>query len=303
MRALVVGYGSIGARHARLLEGLEVATAVVSNRAESHPRTYPALEPALHDHRPDYVVIANTTAQHLNTLTALARSGFSGTVLVEKPLFSMPAPIPKHRFERAYVGYNLRFHPLLIALGAALGSDKPIAINAYVGQYLPDWRPGTDYRNGYSAKTAEGGGALRDLSHELDYIHVLAGPWVTATARGGHFSPLEIDSDDVFALLLQTDRCPLVCVQMSYLDRVPRRQVVINTEDQTLSADFIHGTLTINGNVRHYDCGRDDTYLAMHRAVISSDDSRLCSLETACLTQSLIAAAEQSMRSRIWITR
>ena len=32
--------------------------------------------------------------------------------------------------------------------------------NAQVGQYLPDWRPDTDYRNNYGAKLKWGGGIL-----------------------------------------------------------------------------------------------------------------------------------------------
>ena len=37
---------------------------------------------------------------------------------------------------------------------------RPLTLRAEVGQYLPDWRPGTDYRTGVSASRDQGGGAL-----------------------------------------------------------------------------------------------------------------------------------------------
>ena len=49
---------------------------------------------------------------------------------------------------------------------SGLGSN----LSPEVGQYLPDWRPGTDYKSGVSAQKDLGGGALLELSHELDYL-------------------------------------------------------------------------------------------------------------------------------------
>ena len=86
MKTLVVGYGSIGSRHARLLTSLGCEVAVVSSRDIDHPVRYRTLADAL-SWKPDYVVIANRTSQHYQTLKELAASGFTGTVLVEKPLF------------------------------------------------------------------------------------------------------------------------------------------------------------------------------------------------------------------------
>ena len=174
-RALVVGYGSIGKRHARLLGELGCEVAVVSRHSDA-PNGHRTVEAALAAAMPDYVVVANETSAHLATVEALAAAGFAGRLLIEKPLGEGPA-VPPGRFAQVGVAYNLRFHPLLGALRERLAGDRICAIEVYCGQHLPDWRPDADYRTGYSADPDRGGGVLRDLSHELDYLLWLGGRW------------------------------------------------------------------------------------------------------------------------------
>jgi predicted dehydrogenase len=303
VKALVIGYGSIGARHARLLAELGCATAVVSRRRVDFPIVYPDLISALSGHRPDYVVLANSTNQHHETVRELASAGFDGSVLVEKPLFDHCQPIPTVSFARFFVAYNLRFHPVILRLREILVGEKLLSVQAYVGQYLPDWRPGTDYRQSYSASAAHGGGALRDLSHELDYLGWLCGDWTVLTALGGHVSALEIDSDDLFVLLMQSERCPVVTIQVSYLDRVARRWIVINTQEHTIEADVLNGTLAINGVNETMVVERDQTYREMHQAMLSEDFGNLCTAEAALATLQMIESAECANRQRKWVTR
>lgn len=303
MRALVIGYGSIGSRHARLLTELGCATAVMSRRQIDFPIVYSELTSALSGHRPDYVVVANPTNRHLDTLTELAASGFTGQVLVEKPLFENNHPIPENSFNRLLVAYNLRFHPVIQRLRELVENESVLSVHAYVGQYLPDWRPGTDYRQSYSASAVQGGGALRDLSHEFDYLGWLFGHWHAVTALGGHVSSLEINSDDIFVLLMQTDRCPVVSVQVSYLDRGARRRIIVNTEGHTIEADLVGGTIAVDQNIETFTTDRDQTYREMHRAVLAGDVETLCPIQDGLVTLQLIEAAERANRQREWMTR
>jgi predicted dehydrogenase len=303
VKALVIGYGSIGARHARLLGELGCASAVVTRRQVDFSTVYPDIESALCGHRPDYVVVANATKQHHATLASLASAGFSGRVLVEKPLFENLLPLPVSRFQGIYVAYNLRFHPVIQRLRDMLAGETMLSVQAYVGQYLPEWRPGTDYRQSYSASAAQGGGVLRDLSHELDYLGWLFGSWESVTALGGHFSPLEIDSDDLFVVLMQTERCPVVSVQLSYLDRIARRRISINTRDHAIEADLIAGTVAIDGKRETLLVERDHTYREMHRAVLNGDFSSLCTVHEGLATLQLIETAESANRQKEWVTQ
>jgi predicted dehydrogenase len=299
--ALVIGFGSIGARHARLLAELGCDTAVVSQRAVPFPKVFGDLQRGLAGHAPDYVVIANATSQHLETMEALAHWGYQGTLVVEKPIFDHVFPLPAHRFGLTAVAYNLRFHPVLQALKRALQGETLLTAHAYAGQYLPDWRPGTDYRRSYSADATRGGGVLRDLSHELDYLGWLLGGARRVAALGGHFSPLEISSEDAFAMLFDTALCPMVSVQLNYLDRAVRRVLVVNTANHSFEADLVKGTLTKDRAVEHFVVGRDDTYKSMHGALLHGVMEHACSLEEGLVTMRLIEAASASARQIEWI--
>lgn len=303
MNALIIGYGSIGAQHARLAASLGYDVAVLSRRSIAFPKTYGDLTQALQAHAPEYVVIANATNDHYGTLCQLAQAGYTGTVLVEKPIFGQIEAIPALSFRAVFVAYNLRFHPINQRIKSLLQGERILSVQAYVGQYLPDWRPLVDYRHSYSASARRGGGALRDLSHELDYLTWMLGGWDRVTALGGRFSSLEIDSDDVFALLLATPRCPVVSIQLNYLDQLSRRFFLINTAHSTIEADLISGKLTINDQVESYPIDREQTYFAMHRAIREGRTDTLCSLEDGLDVLQLIEAAEDAVAHRTWMIR
>lgn len=300
MSALVIGYGSIGGRHARLLTELGCRVSVVSSRAVDFPVVFHELDEALATERPDYVVIANATSQHHATLSRLASAGYAGRVLVEKPLFEDVHAMPPNAFADVRVAYNLRFHPVIRRLKALLDGEKVLSVQVYAGQYLPEWRPGTDYRASYSASAEKGGGVLRDLSHELDYLGWMLGGWKRVCALGGHFSPLEISSDDVYALMLTTPACPVVTVQMNYLDRQGRRSILVNTERHTLEADLVEGAITLDKAAETFQVERDTSYREMHRELLAAGGTA-CTLEEGMSTMRLIAAAEQSAKNMEWV--
>jgi predicted dehydrogenase len=299
--ALVVGMGSIGQRHARLLGELGLDVSVVSRRS-GFAHGYRSLPQALAAERPCYVVIANETAKHHDALRELAEADFTGVVLVEKPLFDRPLPVPRNRFSGLYVGYNLRFHPLIREVARLLAEEPAASAQAYVGQYLPEWRPGRDYRATSSATQASGGGALRDLSHELDYMTWLFGRCRRVAALGGRFGTLEIDSDDTQALLLSFERCPVATAQLNYLDRHGARDIVVNTPTRTIRADLGRGSLRTGETERQFTVPRDATYLAQHRCALGDNRDMLCSAEEGAAITALIAAIEDAEASGNWVT-
>ena len=301
MKALVIGYGSIGQRHARLLGDLGLDVAVVSRRDVDAANLYKTIPEAVADWNPEYAVIASRTFEHRDDLKALSKSGFQGTVLMEKPVFDRGDDVPGHSFENVFVAYNLRFHPVIARFRNLLSETKPYAAYAYVGQYLPDWRPDTDYRKGYSAIRAEGGGVLRDLSHELDYLNWMLGGWKRMTALGGHVSHLEIDSDDVFSILFETARCPVVTVQMNYLDSIFRREILALTDKGTVRADLVAGTVTFGDETETFTCERDDTYIAQHRAILAAGDDSLCTMDEGLNVMRMIDAAEDAAANTKWV--
>ncbi len=302
MRIVVVGYGSIGRRHARLLKELGGEVSVVSRHSKEWEKSYFDLNSALEKEQPQYIVIANKTQEHYNTLVQLVDRGFSGKVLVEKPLFHHANSLFNHQFSQFCVAYNLRFHPVLQRIKQEIGDEKIISAQVYAGQYLPNWRPESDYRRSYSAFRKEGGGVLRDLSHELDYLMWLFGKWKSLAAIGGHYSNLEIETEDVVSVLFSTQRCPGISLQINYLDKPGQRKLIINTTRHTFIADLIKGHLKKDSEILlSGDIPRDQTYLQQHMSMLAGNSGTLCTAEEGFEVLQMIDAIESSIDTQQWI--
>lgn len=300
--ALVVGYGSIGRRHSSVLAKLGLRVSVVSRReGVPHPFVaFKSLDDALKAAPYEYVVLAAETAAHLTDLEKLALLGYRGKVLVEKPLFAQPAVLPASSPMSIYVGYQLRFHPVMRTLRELIADDDCIAADFYVGQHLDLWRKDRDSQQTYSSRAAQGGGVLRDLSHELDLAGWLFGACNRITALGGRMTDLTVDSDDVWGILGQFERCPVVTLQLNYLDRIGQRTMTVITRNQTIHADLVAGTLVCNQETTELKADRDEPIEAMHRAVIDGDGEDVCSGEAGLQVVDMIAAIERAARSGTW---
>jgi predicted dehydrogenase len=304
VKVLVIGFGSIGQRHTRILKELGCQVGVLSRRNIDFVPHFPDLKIALRDYQPEYVVVANRTNEHLQTLEDLIANGFSGHLMVEKPLFHELSKIPSNAFNRTAVAYNLRSHILLKKLKEFLkNAGQLITANIYVGSYLPNWRVNTDYTQSYSAKKSQGGGVLRDLSHELDYAFWLFGSWRRLTASGGTLSDLEIDSGDAYTVLMETKHCPLVSIHMNYLDRTPRREILVNTQKHTIRVDLVRNIIAIDGVEELISVSTDDSYRSQHQTMLTGNIEELCSLEEAFDTLLTIEAVEKAALSHKWIER
>jgi predicted dehydrogenase len=298
----VVGAGSIGSRHQRILKQLGHQVSVVS--ANSPDADFRSMSDALERESFDYVVIASQTSQHVTDLSALINNRFSGRVLIEKPLFEKLHTLEDNNFSFAAVGYNLRFHPAIVWLKDTLPKlGKLSSANFYVGQYLPTWRPDSDYRKSSSARDISGGGVLRDLSHELDLVQYLFGDWQQLTAVGGKFSDLEIATDDTFSILMTSTNCNAISVQLNYIDRIKQRYITINGNNGTVSIDLISNTSKFNDLDVKFSVNADDSYVAQHLAVISNDSQNTCSLSEALKVVETIQAIEKSAEKLKWISQ
>lgn len=253
MRALVVGLGSIGRRHARNWAALDLGPLAIC-----HLRHAPQLEPlgvqateyddldrALEAERPDVVLVTNPTSLHVPTACAALRAG--AHVLVEKPLGNALEQLPdllelaraSHRV--LMVGYNLRFHPGVARLKALLDANaigRVVSARAEAGEFLPDWHPWEDYRHGYAARRELGGGAVLTFSHELDALCWLLGAPRRLTAMAIHSSTLELDVEDVAEIALDFENGALGSVHVDFLRRPPRRGIEIVGEGGVLRWEF-----------------------------------------------------------------
>lgn len=299
-RCVIEGYGSIGARHAGLLQELGQEVACVSRRNDVPFPVFRTPTEALAEFHPDLYLITTPTAEHLHSLRRLEKLGYTGTVLLEKPLGNTLAECGEAPSFPVYIAYNMRFHPLVERMKAALGDEPVMAARLSVGQYLPDWRPGRDYSKTYSAIRAQGGGVLRDLSHELDLVRFFLGRCRKITARLGTWSNLRIDTEDCVDMLLITEHCPAVNVHLDYLDRNPHRHMVLHTPTRTLTADLWHGALTINGDTENFTVERNDSFRKQLRKLLENDVTDMCTWSEGMETMRVMNAAEKAAQALTW---
>ncbi len=245
MRALIVGLGSVGRRHARNWAALggEVWVCRQTSNPQPEPlgfspRLFSDLDQALAA-QPEVVIVTNPTSLHAATACAALRAG--AHVLVEKPightLDGMCELLALASGKVLMVGYNLRFVPGLQRLRELLhhgAIGRPLSVRAEMGEYLPDWHPWEDYRRSYSAQSALGGGPLLTFSHELDSVCWLLGAPLAVTAVARRVSALEVDTEDVAEIILEFPNGSLASVHVDYLRRPPRRGIEIVGEEGLL---------------------------------------------------------------------
>ena len=273
LTALFIGLGSIGSRHLKNLHTICAARGITLaadalrsslNRplrpgvAELLRAQFTALDaPAARGHY-DLAFITNPTSLHAETLQSLR--GRAGALFIEKPIFSAdqagldPAALLDPG-QKAYVAAPMRWCGVMLALKNRLeaGADgRPYCARVLCSSYLPDWRPGVDYRTVYSAHKAMGGGVTIDLIHEWDYLVDLFGAPERLYNLRGQYSELEIDSDDVSLYIAQYPGM-LAEVHLDYFGRGYRRSIELFTPSGSLVADFGAGTLTLpDGTVEDY---------------------------------------------------
>jgi predicted dehydrogenase len=237
-RILCISLGSIGQRHLRnaraLLPNARIAVwrqhTSDAQVPEGADEMLPSLQAAL-DFAPDAVLVSSPASEHLsNASPFLARDI---PVFLEKPLAARASELGDFAARCAasrgftMVGYVLRFLPALHAIRGHIASGVLGQVHTArieVGQYLPDWRPQSDYRAGVSAQARLGGGALLELSHEIDYATWLFGWPEAVQCSRAHLSPLEIDVEDSAHLLLEY-RDKRVSLQLDFLQRVANMAV------------------------------------------------------------------------------
>ena len=240
----MIGYGSIGKRHYEVLSQLPQVQSIdiVTKQNIDDKTCYKTLKVVENINQYDYFVIATETNKHFEQLKFLEENTKNKFIFCEKPLFESKQDL-EIKNNKVFVGYVLRFHPLLEKLKEFVKDENILLVNAKCGQYLPSWRPNTDYRECYSAKREEGGGVLLDLSHEIDYVQWLCGQINEIKSSQVKISDLEINSDDLTMLIGKTSKNILVNISIDYISKITHRRLFIETFEYTYELDFISNKL------------------------------------------------------------
>jgi predicted dehydrogenase len=175
--------------------------------------------------------------------------------LIEKPVTSNSQDvyelikIHENTCTATAVGYCLRYMPSSIKIKELL--DQKIIGSVYnafveVGQYLPNWRPLKDYRNSVSVKANLGGGALLELSHEIDYIQWLLGSMKVHYAQLRSSSELNLEVEELVDLVLVPDAGTVCNIHLDFLQKKTSRVCSFIGEKGRLDWDLLSNTITLH---------------------------------------------------------
>jgi len=324
-RILIISIGSIGKRHLRLARELvpNADIRVLRHQATNEVPEFSNgcffnIEEAI-AFAPQIAVIASPAPFHIPTAQALAEVGVH--LLIEKPLSASLNGVMQlletcqKQGTVLLTGYNLRFLPSLQRFRNLLGESvigKVLSVRCEIGQYLPSWRPDNDYQQGVSARRELGGGALLELSHELDYMRWIFGEvnWVKATLS--HQSSLEIDVEDTAHLTLgfveKTDGHQLIgTVNLDFIRHDTARFCTAIGEKGSLRWNGLTGEVSLYEadakewrELFSHPHQRDDSYLAEWKnfiACVTERKTPLITGEDGLKVLQIIEAARHSATS------
>lgn len=314
----IVGLGSIGLRHLRLLEDLRPEmelTIVRSGKGEGGAndlayRQVSSIKEAIQSGI-QAAIIASPASLHIMQAIELAESGIH--LLIEKPLASSLKDVGKLKgiVQKnglvVTVGYILRYDPAAQYFRECLMArcvGEPLHAHVECGSYLPDWRPGRDYRRSVSARRELGGGALLELSHELDYLLWFFGPMSEVVARFYKCGTLSLDVEDTVQMLLRSKDLLPIAVHLDFNRRHAVRRCVLHGSKGELSWDAVASKVEIrpvNGPIksRIFTQRRDDLFKAQlthFLGCIELGNQPVVSLDDGQQTLELIEEARNSSR-------
>ncbi len=321
MKILIVGTGSIGKRHLTncLIIDHFSSVAVVS-RSKSLIEEFPAIQvfgtiasACNEQQKYDAAIVATPTSLHIENCVDLIQNGIK-KIYLEKPvaqnLDHVDSLVALAQAENVtvFVGFDLRFdlglnHVKSLLEKKAIGNL--ISFQAEVGQYLPDWRQGTDYKEGMSAKVALGGGVMLDLIHEFDYLSWILGGFQRVCGFHKKIEKLGIETEGIAVNILETKAGVLGVLSLDYVQKALHRNSKFIGDAGTIEWNYVTAEVKWNTHAnqdwQYFDyksVERNDRFIAILGAFLhansSSFDARLTSLEEGIQALRTVVQAKES---------
>ena len=257
MRIVFIGIGSIAKKHIKAIRKIEPQAEKFALRSSKDAAPYEDVKDFyeyddVKEIAPDFIIISNPTSKHFETIQKLL--SYRLPLFIEKPVFAELGhdDVIKEIEDQnilTYVACDMRFMDCLTWLHQYMAEHRNEVrineINVYCGSYLPEWRPGTDFRKCYSAIPELGGGVHIDLIHDVDYVYWIFGRPESHQAIFRNVSSLGIKAYDYanFSLVYR-DFCANVV--LNYYRRDAKRYMEILFDDCTWTVDMLKNEITSN---------------------------------------------------------
>ncbi len=253
MNILIVGLGSIARKHIEAIQFLNYNTTIYALRSTNNIVKEKGITNVFSldnlDITFDFAIISNPTHLHFEYIQILAEKNIP--LFIEKPaVHSLDncddlISLIEEKNLITYVACNLRFHPCVLFINEYI-KTVPIRINevnVYCGSYLPDWRPGKDFRKIYSANENMGGGVHLDLFHELDYTTWIFGHPIKSSSIKRSVSSLTINAVDYANYCLEYSDFTANIV-LNYYRKKVKRTIEILLDNQIINVDLVNNIVS-----------------------------------------------------------
>jgi predicted dehydrogenase len=321
MKILIVGTGSIGMRHLRNCLAIDHSISITAvSRSKSHIEEFPTIKifatiSAAYEEQQKYdaAIVATPTSLHVENCVDLIENGIK-KIYLEKPVaqnldhVDSLVALAKAKNVAVFVGFDLRFdlglnHVKSLLEKKAIGNL--ISFQAEVGQYLPDWRQGTNYKEGMSAKVALGGGVMLDLIHEFDYLSWILGGFQRVFGFHKKIETLDIETEGIAVNILETKAGVLGVLSLDYIQKALNRNSKFIGDAGTIEWNYVTAEVKWNTHAnqewQYFDyknVARNDRFIAILGAFLKADspsiDDRLTSLEEGIQALRIVIQAKNS---------
>ena len=278
-KVLLIGFGSIGQKHYKILKDLINIKNIKILTSQKKIKNVLINFEEIKLYNPDIIIIASTTDKHFQHLKYVNSILKNKIILVEKPLFHKPLNLKKIQ-NKIFVGYNLRFHPIIQFIKKIINKNKILSSEIHCSSYLPDWRNRPlKFTSSYSKKLS--GGILNELSHEIDYAGYLYGNLSKINVLTKKNSNLNINSADYANITLKSLDGAMININLNYYSKLTKRFIILDTNKLSLYADLINGFVSIKKknsktSKKFFLIDKDFTYKEQLKALLRKDFRLLC---------------------------
>lgn len=210
LNCLIIGYGSIGKRHAINFYKLNCNVFIWSINKKKVNKNFKFVSD-LNEYINicDFCVICSPTNNHYKYIKLCL--DYKKNIYLEKPITNNNKEIKKIEKHRNFkkiiiqVGCHLRSDPLVIKLKEIVESKQLgnlLTYRSYVGQNLNLWRA-KNAKSYYSAYKNKGGGVHWDLIHDLDLAYYIMNDYEILYGVKSKISNITHDSEDYSTVILK----------------------------------------------------------------------------------------------------
>ncbi len=281
---LIIGTGSIAQRHMEVLKKIKKNLNIVNISSRVFDQLDKKKLNLLASKDFDYILICSPSNYHFKHFKVIEKNFEKKIVFIEKPVFNKKYKIPKKLKNRYFVGYNLRFNPVIQFLKKYLKKKDIYNVNVNSYSYLPLWRKKKKYFNSVSAKEKLGGSVALELSHEIDYLIWFFKDIRLLNSFNSKISSLRIDTDDILNFVSKFKKI-IINVNMNFFSLINRREIIIDGKYFSLIGDLLSNKVIIKSKkgskkiIKDFNNLKNYTYIKQQTAILNEQYGNLCTLE------------------------